>query len=75
MIRLNLREAYHLIELRTQKQGHPYYRNVAQEMYKAIAKVNPTLAKGMWFVDLNEYASRIDSEKRKELRLQGLHGI
>jgi len=74
MIRLNLREAYHLIELRTQKQGHPYYRNVAQEMYKAIARVNPTLAKGMRFVDLNEYASRIYSEKRKELKLQGLHG-
>ncbi len=73
MIRLNLREAYHLIELRTQKQGHQYYRNVAQEMYRAIARVNPTLVKGMRFVDLNEYASRIDAEKRKELKLHDLH--
>ncbi len=70
MMRLNLRELYHIIELRTQKQGHPYYRVTAQEMYKAIARVNPTLVKGMRFVDLNEYSSRIDAEKRKEYRLK-----
>lgn len=72
MMRLNLREVYHLIELRTQRQGHPYYRYVAQEMYRAIADVHPTLVKGMVFVDLSGYASRIDAEKRKELRLQRL---
>jgi len=70
MMRLNLRELYHIIELRTQKQGHPYYRVTAQEMYKAIARVNPTLVRGMRFVDLNEYSSRIDAEKRKEHRLR-----
>jgi thymidylate synthase ThyX len=69
MMRLNLRELYHIIELRTQKQGHPYYRVTAQEMYKAIARVNPTLVRGMKFVDLKEYSSRIDAEKRKEYRL------
>ena len=35
---LNAREAMHLIELRSQPQGHESYRWVAQEMHRQIAR-------------------------------------
>lgn len=41
----NLREAYHLITLRTTSQGHKSYRRIAAQMYKEIKKVHPLLAK------------------------------
>lgn len=64
---LNLREACHLIELRTVPQGHPDYRKVSQQMFKAIRKVHPTLCKIMKFVDLKQYElERFQSEKRTE---------
>ncbi|MEK6944496.1 MAG: FAD-dependent thymidylate synthase, partial [Thermoproteota archaeon] len=66
-IHLNLREACHLIELRTVPQGHIDYRMVAQSMYKEINKVHPTLSKIFKFVDLKKYdLERFESEKRTE---------
>ncbi|TAL53076.1 MAG: thymidylate synthase [Nanoarchaeota archaeon] len=66
-MKLNLREAFHLIELRSTPQGHPGYRKIAQLMYKEIEKVHPVFAKAMKFVDLNDYPlGRLKSEMRKE---------
>ena len=66
-MKFNLREACHLIELRTVPQGHADYRKVAQQMYKQINKVHPTLSKLIKFVDLKEYdLERFESEKRTE---------
>ena len=66
-MRLNLREATHLIELRTVPQGHVDYRKVAQDMFKQINKVHPTLSKIIKFADMNEYElERFESEKRTE---------
>jgi thymidylate synthase ThyX len=66
-MKFNLREACHLIELRTVPQGHVDYRQVAQQMYKQINKVHPNLSKIMKFVDLKEYdLERFESEKRTE---------
>jgi thymidylate synthase ThyX len=63
----NLREATHLIELRTVPQGHPDYRKVAQQMYVAINKKHPILSKIIKYVDLNQYElERFESEKRTE---------
>ncbi|MBI5531355.1 MAG: FAD-dependent thymidylate synthase [Deltaproteobacteria bacterium] len=42
---LNLRELFHVIELRSGKQGHASYRRVAQELYRAVVAVHPWLAK------------------------------
>ena len=39
VIRLNAREAMHLIELRTSPQGHPHYRRVGLEMHRLIDEV------------------------------------
>jgi thymidylate synthase ThyX len=47
----NAREAFHLLELRTQPAGHSGYRKLCQEMYKAIEKVHPNLAKAMIFIN------------------------
>jgi len=66
-MRLNLREATHLIELRTVPQGHPDYRKVGQQMFKAIKKSHPVLSQVIKFVDLKEYKlERLESEKRIE---------
>ena len=35
-MRMNAREAMHIIELRTSPQGHPSYRRICREMWKAI---------------------------------------
>ena len=66
-MKFNLREACHLIELRTVPQGHVDYRRVAQQMYLQIKKVHPNLSKIMKFVDLKEYdLERFEAEKRTE---------
>ncbi len=66
-MKLNLREACHLIELRTVPQGHVDYRRVAQQMYNQIHKVHPNLSRVIKFVDLKEYdLERFESEKRTE---------
>jgi thymidylate synthase ThyX len=48
---LNAREAMHLIELRSGREGHPTYRAVAQAMYERIADVHPAIARAMTHVD------------------------
>lgn len=66
-MKFNLREACHLIELRTVPQGHADYRQVAQEMYQQINKVHPNLSTIIKFVDLKKYdLERFESEKRTE---------
>lgn len=64
---MNLREAVHLIELRTIPQGHIDYRQVAQKMFSGIQKVHPHLSKIIKFADLKSYElERFESEKRIE---------
>ena len=66
-MRFNLREATHIIELRTVPQGHADYRKIAQKMYLLINKKHPNLAKIMKYVNLKQYdLERFESEKRKE---------
>jgi thymidylate synthase ThyX len=66
-VKMNLREACHMIELRTTPHGHPDYRVTCQKMYNAIKQVHPLLAEGIMFVDMNTYQlERFDAEKRIE---------
>ena len=72
-IKLNLREACHMIELRTIPQGHPDYRKVCQRMYTQIRRVHPILAKGIKFVDLRKYElERFYAEKNVEKKRRQL---
>jgi hypothetical protein len=72
-IKLNLREAFHLCELRSSPQGHPSYRKIAQEIYKAIKKVHPALGESMRFVNMQEPGlERLSAEVRKEEKLNAV---
>ncbi|HEV2034842.1 MAG TPA: FAD-dependent thymidylate synthase [Candidatus Dormibacteraeota bacterium] len=72
--RVNLREVYHLCELRTTPQGHPDYRWVAQEMFKLVSQVHPRLAKYAKFVDMGpgDELERRQSERRIDEKLGAL---
>jgi thymidylate synthase ThyX len=72
--RVNLREVYHLCELRTTPQGHPDYRWVAQEMFRRVAEVHPRLARYARFVDLGpgDELERRRSERRIDEKLNAL---
>ncbi len=48
---LNAREAMHVCELRSGREGHPTYRAVAQAMHERIASVHPAVARAMTHVD------------------------
>jgi len=52
-MRLNAREAMHVIELRTSPQGHPAYRRVCQRMHRLIADQagHRAIAAAMTFAD------------------------
>tara|TARA_B100000686_G_scaffold29070_1_gene29413 strand:+ start:1410 stop:2999 length:1590 start_codon:yes stop_codon:yes gene_type:complete len=68
-MKMNLREIFHMVELRSGPQGHPDYRKIAQSIYHEVQKVHPVLASGISFVDLNEYAlPRLDAEKRLDVK-------
>jgi thymidylate synthase ThyX len=67
---LNAREAMHLIELRSGREGHPSYRAIAREMHRLIGDVHPAVANAMKHVDMTEEPrlERILSEIRSEDR-------
>jgi len=74
-VKMNLREAAHLTELRTIPGGHKDYRHIAQKMFLEIRKVHPNLAEGLKYVDMKEYEfGRLASEKRTldKLRRMGV---
>lgn len=71
----NAREAFHLLELRTQPAGHPGYIKLCQQMYKSISEVHPHLASAMTFINTkgeSEELTRLGQERanqRKRLLL------
>ncbi|HZJ47669.1 MAG TPA: FAD-dependent thymidylate synthase, partial [Acidimicrobiia bacterium] len=70
-IQMNAREAFHLLELRSQPSGHPGYRSVAQQMHDQIRDVagHRVIAAAMQYVDHNDYAlARLGEERRLEAR-------
>ena len=68
-MKLNLREALHMGELRTLPQGHPDYRLIVQEMWRLIGEVHPTLARSATFLDWQTYRlGRLQSEMRTEYK-------
>ena len=70
-INLNLREVYHLTELRSSQQGHPDYRRVAQTIYKKVKEVHPLLTEYLKFVDLKSHdLERIEAEKFTDKQIE-----
>ena len=72
---MNAREAMHLIELRSGREGHPAYRAVAHALHAEIARVHPAVAAAMSFVDRDTEPrlERILSEIRAHARRAALH--
>lgn len=72
-MKMNLREALHMCELRTMPQGHPDYRFICQEMWRKIQSVHPTLAESGKFMDWQKYRlGRLQSEMRTEFKKSAL---
>jgi thymidylate synthase ThyX len=73
---LNAREAMHLIELRSGREGHPSYRAVAHEMHALIAERHPAVAGAMGYVDTSgePRLERILSEMRTHARRAAVAG-
>jgi thymidylate synthase ThyX len=72
VMQMNAREAMHLIELRTAPQGHPAYRDVAQQMHRLIAERagHHAVAEAMCFADHSPEPrlERLDAERKAEQR-------
>jgi thymidylate synthase ThyX len=73
---LNAREAMHLCELRSGREGHPTYRAVAQAMHERIASVHPAIAAAMSHVDssteprLERILSEIRTHRKRSATLR-----
>ena len=68
-MKMNLREALHMCELRSMPQGHPDYRFICQEMWRRIQEVHPALAEAGKFIDWQKYRlGRLQSEMRSEFK-------
>jgi thymidylate synthase ThyX len=70
LLDMNAREAMHLIELRSGREGHPSYRAVAHAVHGEIARVHPSVAALMTHVDrdIEPRLERILSEIRTQAR-------
>lgn len=70
---LNLREAIHLTELRSQAQGHPSYRKIAQQIAQQIIQVHPYFKPLFTFVDDKKYQlERLEPFKKLEKKAKKL---
>jgi thymidylate synthase ThyX len=74
-LNLNARSAMHTLELRSTPQGHPAYRQVAQQMHRLIAEKagHKAIAAMMTFVDHSSEADleRLEAERRAEAKRAG----
>ena len=65
-MRMNARQAIHVLELRTTPQGHPAYRRICRRMHRLIAERagHTAIAQAMTFVNHSEVAlERLASER------------
>ena len=73
VMQMNAREAMHLTELRSQPQGHPTYRRVAQEMHRLIVNVHPTLGAAFTYLSHEDVdLERLEAERRTEVKRNAL---
>lgn len=73
VMEMNPRQAFHLIELRSQSAGHPAYRRVAHDMHRAIRDVagHRLIADAMTYVDYSDVElERLESERRSAQKRQ-----
>ncbi|MDO8504917.1 MAG: FAD-dependent thymidylate synthase [Candidatus Liptonbacteria bacterium] len=68
---MNAREAFHMIELRTQPAGHPGYRKICQNMHRLIEGVHPKMAGAMKFINQegDPELTRLEAERATQAKL------
>lgn len=73
-IELNAREAMHLIELRSQPQGHPSYRLIASQMKREIERVGHSLLTEVmdFYSDEQPDLERLEAERKRQEKLLAL---
>jgi len=66
VLALDARELMHVVELRSQPQGHPHYRAIVAEMHRLVRECGHVrLADAMRFVDHGQSVlGRLAQEKR-----------
>ncbi len=77
-MQMNAREAMHLLELRTQEQGHTEYRRVCNRMFELIRDKadHRHLAGTMTYIDPATYdLGRLHAEQRTHARLEARAGV
>jgi thymidylate synthase ThyX len=73
VMQMTAREAMHLVEIRSQPQGHPVYRRVAQEIHREIARVHPAIAAAFSYVSYEDVdLERLEAERRSEAKRTSL---
>jgi thymidylate synthase ThyX len=69
VMQMTAREAMHLTELRSQPQGHPTYRLVAQEMHRLISEVHPAVGAAFTYLSHDDIdLERLEAERRTHAR-------
>jgi thymidylate synthase ThyX len=69
VLQMSAREAMHLTELRSQPQGHPTYRRVAQVMHTEISRVHPSIGAAFGFMSHEDVdLERLEAERRTEAK-------
>ena len=71
VMEMNPRQAFHLIELRSQPAGHPAYRAVAHQMHQEIRATagHRLIADAMKFVDYTDVdLERLEGERRAQIK-------
>ena len=69
VMQMTAREAMHLAELRSQPQGHPTYRRVAQAMHRLISEVHPSIGAAFEYMSYDDVdLERLEAERRTEAK-------
>jgi thymidylate synthase ThyX len=69
VLQMTAREAMHLTELRSQPQGHPTYRRVAQAIHRLISDVHPSIGAAFEYMSYEDVdLERLDAERRTEAK-------
>jgi thymidylate synthase ThyX len=73
MMQMTAREAMHLTELRSQPQGHPTYRRVAQAMHRLISEVHPAIGGAFGYMSYEDVdLERLEAERRTETKRRAI---
>ncbi len=73
VMQMTAREAMHLTELRSQPQGHPTYRRVAQAMHRLIGDVHPAIGAAFTYMSYEDVdLERLEAERRTEVKRNAL---